>query len=134
MIKKLLITSIIIYLFIILTTSSPFQANNLFQDRVNTAVNYNIQSVYAQDDDDDDDDDNGKDDDDDDDDNGKDDDDDVDDENVDKTSLIEENIPVTTIANSQGESLLSFSPSVGNTSTSASLQPDNPLVGNTSPI
>ena len=128
MIKILLITSIIIYLCVILTTSSPFQANNLFQDRVNTSVNHNIQPVYAQknNDDDDDDDDNGKDDDDDDD-NSKDDD---DDENGDKSSLIEGNIPITNIANSQDESLLSFSPSVGNSSTSSLLQPENPLVGN----
>lgn len=57
-----------------------------------------IQTVYAQINDDDDDD------------NGKDD----DDENVAKTSLDEGNIPVTNIATSQDESLLSFSPSVGN--------------------
>ena len=48
MIKKLFITSIIIYLGLILLTSSPFQANNLFQDKTNTSVNDNIQSVYAQ--------------------------------------------------------------------------------------
>ena len=64
MIKKLFITSIIIYLGLILMTSSPFQANNLFQDKTNTSVNDNIQSVYAQkngdDDDDDNDDDNGE--------------------------------------------------------------------------
>ena len=83
------------------------------------------------DDDDDDDDDNSKDDDDDDDDddNSKDD----DDENVAKTSLDEGNVPVTNIATSQDESLLSFSPSVGNTTTPALLQPDNQLVENTLP-
>ncbi len=126
MIKKLFITSIIIYLGLILMTSSPFQANNLFQDKANTSVNDNIQTVYAQENDDDDD--NGKDDDDDD--NGKDDD---DDENVAKTSLDERNIPVTNIATSQDESLLSFSSSVGNTTTPALLQPDNQLVGYTLP-
>ena len=68
MIKKLFITSIIIYLGLILMTSSPFQANNLFQDKTNTSVNDNIQSVYAQKNGDDDDDDNSKEDDDDDDD------------------------------------------------------------------
>ncbi len=141
MIKKLFITSIIIYLGLILMTSSPFQANNLFQDKANTSVNDNIQTVYAQENDDDDDDngkdddddDNGKDDDDDDDDdddNGKDDD---DDENVAKTSLDERNIPVTSIATSQDESLLSFSPSGGNATTPAPLQPDNQLVGNPLP-
>ena len=200
MIKKLFITSIIIYLGLILLTSSPFQANNLFQDKTNTSVNDNIQSVYAQKNGDDDDDDNGKDDDDDDndddngkddnddddndddngkddnddddndddngkddnddddndddngkddnddddndDDNGKDDNDDDDDddngkddanENVVKTSLDEGNIPVTNIATSQNESLLSFSPSVGNTTTPALLQPDNQLVDKPSP-
>ncbi len=99
MIKILFITSIIIYLGLILMTSSPFQANTLFQDKTNTSVNDNIQSVYAQKNGDDDD--NGKDDDDDDD-NGKDD----EDENVAKTSLDEGNIPVTNIATSQDESLL----------------------------
>ncbi len=142
MIKKLFITSIIIYLGLILLTSSPFQANNLFQDKTNTSVNDNIQSVYAQKNGDDNDDDNGKDDNDDnDDDNGKDDDNDDndddngkddDDENVVKTSLDEGNIPVTNIATSQNESLLSFSPS-GNTTTPALLQPDNQLVGKPSP-
>jgi hypothetical protein len=130
MIKKLFITSIIIYLGLILLTCSPFQANNLFQDKTNTSVNDNIQSVYAQKNGDDNDDDNGKDDnDDDDDDNGKDD----ANENVVKTSLDEGNIPVTNIATSQNESLLSFSPSVGNTTTPALLQPDNQLVDKPSP-
>ena len=64
-----------------------------------------------------------------DDDNGKDD----DDENVAKTSLDEGNVPVTNIATSQDESLLSFSSSVGNTTTPALLQPDNQLVENTLP-
>lgn len=118
MIKKLFITSIIIYLGLILLTSSPFQANNLFQDKTNTSVNDNIQSVYAQKNGDDDDDDNGKDD---------------ANENVVKTSLDEGNIPVTNIATSQNESLLSFSPSVGNTTTPALLQPDNQLVDKPSP-
>ncbi len=89
-------------------TSSPFQANNLFQDKTNTSVNDNIQTVYAQKNDDD-------------------------DENVAKTSLDEGNIPVTNIATSQDESLLSFSPSVGNTTTPVPLQPDNQLVGNPLP-
>ena len=91
-------------------------------------------------DDDDDDDDNSNDDDDDDDDNRKmmmtmidDDNKDDDDENVAKTSLDEGNIPVTNIATSQDESLLSFSPSVGNTTTPVPLQPDNQLVGNPLP-
>jgi hypothetical protein len=123
MLKKLLIISIIVYLGIVLTTSSPFQDNTLFQDKVNTSVNPNIQSVYAQGNDDDDDDD--------DDDNSKDDDDDNE-EDVDN-SVDDENIPISNIATSTNDSLLSFSSSVGNTTTPAPLQPDNQLVGYPSP-
>lgn len=114
MIKKLLITSIIIYLSIILTTSSPFQDNNLFQDKVNTSVNHNIQSVYAQGNDDNDDDDNG---------NG----------DVDPVTLTNNNSPVLTALDTSNDSLLSFSSPVGNQSSLSSPQPDNQLVGYPSP-
>src|ERR671912_1537472 len=109
MLKKILVITIVLCLSLILTTSTPFQHNNLFQDNLTTFGNHNIQSIYAQedDDDDDDDDDNGNrddDDDDDDDDNGG----DNDEENVNKVSIDDSNVPVSNAVNSPDDSLLSF--------------------------
>src|SRR5215211_5469313 len=122
MLKKLCIIIIILYFSIVLTTSSPFQNTNLFQNNMNNLVNLNIPSSYADDDDDDDDD------------NGKDDDDDDDEEKVDKVSLDDGDVPVTDTGNISYDSLLSFSSPVSNQSPPPALpQPDNQLVSNQSP-
>ena len=149
MLKKIISITIILCFSLILTTSTPFQHNNLFQDNLTTFVTHNIQSVYAQEDDDDDDDDNGNrdgdDDDDDDDDNGNRDGDDDDDdngdndeENVNKDSVTDSNIPVSNVVNSPDDSLLSFNSPISISANetanekipSTSPQPDSQLVGN----
>src|ERR687897_122169 len=139
MLKKILVITIVLCLSLILTTSTPFQHNNLFQDNLTTFGNHNIQSIYAQDDDDDDDDDdNGnRDDDDDDDDNGG----DNDEENVNKVSIDDSNVPVSNPVNSPDDSLLSFNSPISISAnetvkekiSSTSPQPDSQLVGNLSP-
>ena len=140
MLEKLLIITIILCFSFILTTSSPFQHNNLFQDNLTIFVNHNIHSVHAQEDNggnDDDDDDNGNrdgDDDDDDDDNGG----DNDEENANEVSRDDSNVPVSTAANSPDDSLLSFNSPIGISANetvkekipSTSPQPDSQLVSN----
>src|SRR5215213_7779634 len=110
MLKKLCLIIIILYFSIVLTTSSPFQNTNLFQNNMNNFVNLNIPSSY-----------------------GKDDDDDDDEEKVDKVSLDDGNVPVTDTGNISDDSLLSFSSPVSNQSPPALPQPDNQLVSNQSP-
>src|SRR5918993_6051878 len=139
MLKKILVITIVLCLSLILTTSTPFQHNNLFQDNLTTFGNHNIQSIYAQedDDDDDDDDDNGNrddDDDDDDDDNGG----DNDEENVNKVSIDDSNVPVSNAVNSPDDSLLSFNSPISISANetvkekipSTSILPDSQLVSN----
>ena len=124
MLNRFLITIIISYFSIVLTTSSPFHDSNLFQDKMNVPVNHNVQVVYAEEDDDD----NDKDDkdDDDDDDNDKD-----DEENRNKPLLDERGTPVANMVSNADESLLSFNRVVSNTSTSH--QPtENQIVKSTS--
>ncbi len=148
MLKKIFVITIILCLSLILTTSTPFQHNNLFQDNLTTNVNHNIQSVYAQEDDDDNDDDNGNRDDDDDDNGNRDDDDDDDDdddnggdndeENVNKVSIDDSNVPVSNAVNSPDDSLLSFNSPISISAnetvkekiSSNPSQPDSQLVSN----
>src|SRR5215213_6669906 len=118
MLKKLCLIIIILYFSIVLTTSSPFQNTNLFQNNINNFVNLNIPSRYTEEDDDH---------------NGKDDDDDDDEEKLDKVSLDDGNVPVTDTRNISDDSLLSFSSPVSNQSPPALPQPDNQLVSNQSP-
>ena len=130
MLKKILVITIVLCLSLILTTSTPFQHNNLFQDNLTTFGNHNIQSIYAQGDDDD----NNDDDDDDDDDNGG----DNDEENVNKVSIDDSNVPVSNAVNSPDDSLLSFNSPISISAnetvkekiSSTSPQPDSQLVSN----
>ncbi len=141
MLKKFLTISIIIFFSISLTTSSPFQNNNLIQNSFSVFGHYSIQIVYAvhtddkdgdngkddEDDDDDKDDDNGKDDEDDDDDkdddNGKDDEDDDDDENININFPYDSNSDFTNSPYLTGEDLLSSSSSTDDSSSEGSPLP-----------
>ena len=124
MINKFLITIIISYISIILTTSSPFHDSNLFQNKMNIPENHNNQVVYGEEDDDDDDNDDKDDDDD-------DNDDKDDEENRNKPLPDERGIHVANTVNNADESLLSFNHVASNTSTSH--QPtENQIVKSTS--